>query len=152
MSSTLRLSRRAEWAEGQPISELMSRALAEPDLISLAAGFVDQQTLPVESTRKALEAILTDDHSARAALQYGTTAGYPPLREALLQRLLDSDACCHKLSIDQVVVTAGSNQLLHLVSESILDPGDIVLCAAPTYFVYLGTLSNLGATELGRVD
>jgi 2-aminoadipate transaminase len=39
--------------------------------------------------------------------------------------------------------------LLHLVSESILDPGDIVLCSAPTYFVYLGTLSNLGAQSLG---
>ncbi len=149
MSSELRLSHRAQWAEGQPISNLMSRALAEPGLISLAAGFVDQQTLPVEATRQALQTILSDDESARAALQYGTTPGFPPLREALLQRLLQSDACCHEWSIDQVVVTAGSNQLLHLVSESILDPGDIVLCAAPTYFVYLGTLSNLGAQSYG---
>lgn len=149
MSSTLRLSRRAEWAEGQPISELMSRALAQPDLISLAAGFVDQQTLPVELTRLAIDAVLADGELSRAALQYGTTPGYPPLREALLERLLASDACCHELTIDQVVVTAGSNQLLHLVSESLLDPGDIVLCAAPTYFVYLGTLSNVGARSIG---
>ena len=97
MSSSLRLSQRAEWAEGQPISDLMSRALAEPELISLAAGFVDQQTLPVEPTREALASLFADESSARAALQYGTTPGYPPLRQALLERWLAHDACYHEL-------------------------------------------------------
>jgi len=146
-----RLSRRAAWAEGQPISELMSRALADPNLISLAAGFVDQQTLPVEPTAEAFRSLFADAESARAALQYGTTPGYPPLREALLNRFLDADettADDAKLSIDQVVLTAGSNQLLHLVCESLLDPGDIVLCASPTYLVFLGTLGNLGARSV----
>ncbi len=149
MSPVFRSSQRAAWSEGQPISELMSRALAEPNLISLAAGFVDQQTLPVAPTRSAMESLLADAEAAQAALQYGTTPGYLALRETLLQRFLATDACCHELAIDQLVITAGSNQLLHLVSESILNPGDIVLCAAPTYFVYLGTLSNLGAQSLG---
>jgi 2-aminoadipate transaminase len=149
MSSALRLSQRAEWAAGQPISDLMSRALAEPELISLAAGFVDQQTLPIEPTREALASLFADDSSARAALQYGTTPGFPPLREALLERWLARDACYHELSIEQVIVTAGSNQLLHLVGESLLDPDDIVLCTAPTYLVFLGALSNLGARSLG---
>ena len=34
------------------ISRLMAEALARPDLVSLAAGFVDQATLPVEATRR----------------------------------------------------------------------------------------------------
>ncbi|MBM4088402.1 MAG: PLP-dependent aminotransferase family protein [Planctomycetes bacterium] len=149
MSTTLRLSHRAEWAEGQPISELMSRALAEPDLISLAAGFVDEHTLPVDPTREALASMFADGGGLKAALQYGTTSGYPALREAILSRFVQTNACQRDLSIDQVVVTAGSNQLLHLVSESLLDPGDIVLCSAPTYFVYLGTLGNAGALSYG---
>jgi len=149
MSSTLRLSQRAEWADGQPISDLMSRALADPQLISLAAGFVDQSTLPVEPTRLALASLFADPAAAQAALQYGTTPGYPPLRAALLDRLLATDACCLDLSVDQVVITAGSNQLLHLVCETLLDPGDIVLCTAPTYLVFLGTLSNVGARSVG---
>ncbi len=149
MSSVLRFSRRAELADGQPISELMSRALADPHLISLAAGFVDQQTLPVEPTRQALAALMADDEEARAALQYGTTPGYPPLREALLDEFIRKNGRDQELAIDQVVVTAGSNQLLHLVSESLLDPGDIVICSAPTYLVYMGTLTNLGARSLG---
>ena len=44
------LSRRAHWSAGQPISYLMHMALARPSLISLAAGFVDQHSLPVEAT------------------------------------------------------------------------------------------------------
>jgi len=52
-------------------------------------------------------------------------------------------------AVEQVLVTAGSNQLLHLLSEVMLDPGDVVLCAAPTYFVVLGTLAGCGAQAMG---
>src|SRR5688572_18547482 len=69
------LSRRAHWSVGQPISYLMHMALARPQLISLAAGFVDQQSLPLEATQAAIEAILRDPPAGRAALQYGTTHG-----------------------------------------------------------------------------
>lgn len=144
------LSQRANWAEGQPISDLMARALANPQLISLAAGFVDQQSLPADATRQALEALFADGAEARRALQYGTTPGYPPLREALLEMARQNDgAALERVSVDQLVLTAGSNQLLHLVVESLLDPGDIVLCATPTYLVFLGTLGNIGARSVG---
>jgi 2-aminoadipate transaminase len=153
MPSENGLSRRAHWAGGEPIANvLMAKALAHPELVSLAAAFVDHQTLPVEATRKALEQIWSDPTKARSALQYGTTIGYPPLREALLDRLLRADgrtAAEMALSADQVVVTAGSNQLLYLVGDSVLDPGDIVICGAPSYFVILGTLRNLGARPVG---
>jgi len=145
-------SQRANWAEGQPISELMARALANPRLISLAAGFVDQQSLPTEATDRALAGLFQDPDAAQAALQYGTTPGFPQLRERVLERALSadgSDSIAPPPTVDQVVVTAGSNQLLHLVVESLLDPGDIVLCAAPTYLVFLGTLANVGARSYG---
>jgi 2-aminoadipate transaminase len=51
--------------------------------------------------------------------------------------------------IENVVVTAGSNQLLFLLGDVLLDPGDIVLCAAPTYYVFLGALANFGARAVG---
>ena len=146
------LSNRAVWAAGQPISALMSQALAHPELISLAAGFVDGSTLPVESTRVGLERLLSSPSTARAALQYGTTPGEPRLRDLVLQRFLQQDGIDSRqdsLSIDEVVITAGSNQLIHLVLESLLDPGDIVLCAAPTYLVFLGLMRHLGARAIG---
>jgi 2-aminoadipate transaminase len=139
------LSRRAHWSAGQPISYLMHLALQRPQLISLAAGFVDQHSLPAEITRQATEALLGEPASARAALQYGTTHGFTPLREAILHRLLEMDGGGVAPALDQVVLTAGSNEMLHLVADSILDPGDIVLAGAPNYFVFLGMLGNLGA-------
>jgi 2-aminoadipate transaminase len=75
--------------------------------------------------------------------------GYRPLREAIVADLRARDADCPDIALDQVIITAGSNQLLHLVSDTLLNPGDIVLCAAPTYLVYLGTLSNLGVRSVG---
>ncbi len=148
MAAAPNFSQRAQLAGGQPISRLMHLALANPGLISLAAGFVDQSTLPVDATRQAVERVLAEPTYARAALQYGSTAGDARLRQMVLDRFCQADgrtAGQSRLSIEQVLLTAGSNQLLHLVAEALLDPGDIVLCAAPSYFVFLGILGNLGA-------
>jgi 2-aminoadipate transaminase len=147
------LSRRATWAPGEPIATvLMARTLAQPDLVSLAAGFVDSETLPIEITRLAAEAILSDPQKARASLQYGTTIGYLPLREAVLERTLQADGRTARelnVSAEQVVIMPGSNQLLFLLGDVLMDPGDIVICSAPSYFVYLGTLANLGVRAVG---
>jgi 2-aminoadipate transaminase len=124
----------------------MHLALAQPNLISLAAGFVDQHSLPVEVTERALDALLGDPVAGGAALQYGTTHGFAALREIVLARAKEMDRGAGALaSLDQVVLTAGSNELLHLVCDTILNPGDMVLASAPTYFVFLGMLGNLGA-------
>jgi 2-aminoadipate transaminase len=130
----------------------MAKALVNPGVISLAVGFVDQQTLPVGPTGQAFQQLWSDAEMARAALQYGTTRGHLPLREAILERMLQADGRSAgelQLSVDQVVVTAGSNQFLALVSDALMDPGDIVICGAPSYYVYLGTLRNLGVRAVG---
>ncbi len=146
------LSQRSRWAGGQPISRLMAVALERPELISLAAGFVDPDSLPVEDVRLAIDALLSHPERARGALQYGSTLGHAPLRAALAERATEADQRLGletRLRTEQTIITAGSNQLLHLVGEVLIDPGDIVLCCAPTYFVFLGTLTNLGARSVG---
>ncbi len=152
MSSVDSLSRRAISAASQPISDLMHKALAHPELISLAAGFVDQVTLPVEETELAVAAVLRDVRRGQAALQYGTPAGYLPLREAVLAQLYDNDGDAlagQHIAVDQVLITAGSNELLHLLVDTMCNPGDIVLCTEPTYFVFLGILRNIGVRPVG---
>jgi 2-aminoadipate transaminase len=128
----------------------MARALANPRLISLAAGFVDSASLPQSEVQLASQQLLSETAATQQALQYGTTIGYTPLREAILEQF-QADERMHAadLHVDRVVLTAGSNQLLHLVTETLLDPGDIVLCSSPSYFVYLGLLKNLGVRAVG---
>ena len=75
MASLDTLSIRAGLAATQPIGELMRRALAHPELISLAAGFVDQVSLPVEATHEAVEAVLKDPRRAKPRCSTGRRPG-----------------------------------------------------------------------------
>lgn len=135
-----------------PISWLMKLALDRPRLISLAAGFTDNETLPVEEIGQITRGILRQPKLARAALQYGTTIGLPQLRRELLRRWQQQDQfTSHRSPItsDHVIVTNGSQQLLYLVAEVLCDPGDIVLVEDPTYFVYLGILQAMDVRTFG---
>ena len=60
-----------------PISWLMKMTLDHPHLISLAAGFTDNESLPVEHARALLAEILRRPRTGRPALQYGTTMATP---------------------------------------------------------------------------
>ena len=68
-------SQRARWAGGQPISQLMAYALQNPDLISLAVGFVDTDTLPASAASDAWSALFQDPQAASAALAVRDDAG-----------------------------------------------------------------------------
>lgn len=146
----VRLSQRWHYAREQAISFLMQQAVENPQVISLAAGLVDSSTLPVDETRTALDRLWSKPGAARLALQYGTTAGSDRLRRLLLEhfaRLEENDAA-RDLSPERVIVTTGSQQLLSLACEVLLDPGDICLVAGPTYFVFCGNLNGVGAESV----
>lgn len=135
----------------QPISYFMRQAVENPNLISLAAGLVDPQSLPVAEIGQAFERIARRPGRGFAALQYGTTQGLAGLRDKLLMRVAALDGVTPReisLSPEEVVVTTGSQQFLYLISQVLLDPGDIVLTEAPSYFVYQGTLNSLGVRTL----
>ena len=134
------------------ISEFMQTALANPGLISLAAGFVDQKSLPQAIVERITGEILADPVESRRALQYGTTIGDQTLRNqlvGLLERNEGVQPGAFEGLASRVVVTTGSAQLLYLVAEALLDPGDIVLVEAPTYFVFLGVIETRGARAIG---
>lgn len=150
------------------ISWLMNLTLAHPKLISLAAGFTDNVSLPVDEARALLDEILSAPRTGQPALQYGTTAGDPLLRELTAKRLAELDTLAtgaavrdrrtlgspsanrraatvaKGISPDRLLITHGSQQLLYLLTEALCDPGDIVLVEDPTYFVYLGIAQSHG--------
>jgi 2-aminoadipate transaminase len=147
----LQLSQHAQRTADQPISYFMRQAVENPNLISLAAGLVDPLSLPDAEVKEALDSLLANPAKARHMLQYGTTQGYAPLREKLLSHVCALDgvpAGQLSLTTDAVAMTTGSQQLLSLVGEMLLDPGDVVITEAPSYFVFQGTLKSLGARTL----
>jgi 2-aminoadipate transaminase len=147
----IHFSERSYQTADQPISYFMQQAIENPNLISLAAGLVDPGSLPAPEVAEAMASLLHRPSTAQAALQYGTTQGYAPLREKLLGRLAQLDGITpHEMGLTtaDVVITTGSQQLLYLLSELLLDPGDLVITEAPSYFVYQGTLNSLGVRTL----
>lgn len=142
------ISQHALRASQQAIGFLMHQAVENADCISLAAGLVDEQTLPVTLIRDAVDELLTDTPAGRSLLQYGTTAGPDRVRSAVRDhfcRLEHRAPDDPRVSTGRFVLTTGSQQLLELITEAVVDPGDIVIVAAPTYFVYLGVIQASGA-------
>jgi 2-aminoadipate transaminase len=127
-----------------PISWLMKLTLDHPKLISLAAGFTDNESLPIEEARRLLEMVLASPKGGRAALQYGSTVGDPHLRELTAEHLRIGDGAKTGAnhSPARTIITSGSQQLLYMTAEALCDPGDIVLVEDPTYFVYLGIMQS----------
>jgi len=131
----------------------MEQALTHPRLISLAAGFTDNPSLPVIETRAVLAELLADEPGARSSLQYGKSSGDPRLIRLTAERLQAQDATAlppkHSLPVanydpGRLLITHGSQQLLYLLMEALCDPGDIVLVEDPTYFVFLGMVQSRG--------
>jgi len=159
------LSKIARRATEPPISWLMHAALSRPNLISLAAGFTDNSSLPVAETRALLNQILRSAKTGQPALQYGSTAGDTALRRLTASHLrrLDMRSSSSsfsslelesrmrtkveaedKYSPERLLITSGSQQLLYMTAEALCDESDIVLVEDPTYFVYLGILQSRG--------
>lgn len=135
-----------------PISWLMHAALSRPKLISLAAGFTDNATLPTEFSRRLLTEILRTPKTGQPALQYGITAGEPGLRHLTAQHLQKLDAVAAKSkshSPERVLITGGSQQLLYMTLEALCDEDDIILVEDPTYFVFLSILQSRGIQARG---
>ncbi len=143
------LSRRAARTTAQPIGELMAMGVERQDVISLAAGLVDFDTLPSEDLALIAADLLQGvTRDARVPLQYGTTEGHAELRGRLLSHIASLDGLApedYRATAEDIVISSGSQQLLFLLTDVLVDEGDIVITAWPSYFVYTGALKGFGA-------
>ena len=131
------------------IVDLMARALANPELLSLAAGFTDNTVLPRDLVgRFAVE--LSQPGLEDEPLQYGQNQGRPLLRELTCQRIATHPGeQAGAFNPSQLFITNGSQQALYLAIQALCDPGDIVLVEEPSYFVCLEMLKGLGLRPVG---
>ena len=104
-------------------------ALTErPEVISLAGGWPDTSTFPPDS----YAALMSDvaGNSCARALQYGPTEGLMLVKQCVAE-VMRSEGM--EIDVDEVLVTTGGQQVIDLVCKTLLDPGDVVVCEAPTY-------------------
>jgi DNA-binding transcriptional MocR family regulator len=125
--------------ETSAIRELF-KLLGKPGIISFAGGFPDSALFDVEGIREATNAALNQDPGA--ALQYGATEGYNPLREQLAAFMQDKGTT---VSPDQLIVTTGSQQALDLLGKTMISPGDKVIVEGPTFLATIQCFRLYGA-------
>jgi 2-aminoadipate transaminase len=114
---------------------------ARPGMISLAGGLPAPEMFPLDALRTATMQVLSRYGSH--ALQYSITEGLVPLREKIVRKL---DGDTPRCSIDNVIITQGSQQALELLSKLFLDKGSIVFTENPSY------LGALQAFRLFQAD
>ncbi len=120
------------------------KAARHPHPIDLAGGCSDSRLFPAEDYRRVIQTILRRD--GVTALEYGDHAGYYPLRNTI-SRVLASQGIPAKP--ENVLITAGSQQAIALVTQLLLRPGDAVLVESPTYAIALDLFRALGLKIVG---
>ncbi len=95
---------------------------AGADSINLGLGQPDFDT-PQHIKDAAIKAIL------EGKTGYTNNTGIPELRNAICTKLKNENGLsCHP---DQLIVTAGASEALHIVMQAMVDEGDRVLCPDP---------------------
>ncbi len=112
---------------------------SRPEVVSLAGGMPNISGLPLDAVAGTIGDLIRD--SGTSAMQYGSGQGDPQLREQICEVMAAEGISAHP---DDVVVTVGSQQAVDLVTRVFCDPGDVVLCEAPSY---VGALGVFGAYE-----
>jgi len=135
---------RLNHVETSAIRELF-KLLGKPGIISFAGGFPDSAMFDVDGIRAASEAALREEPGA--ALQYGATEGYNPLREQLAAFMAAKGVA--DLRPDQLIVTTGSQQALDLIGKVLLGPGDTALVEAPTFLATIQCFRLYGPQVIG---
>lgn len=129
------VDRYAARTRGMTASEI--RALfsvaSRPEVVSLAGGMPNISGLPLDVVGGAISELVATH--GPVAMQYGSGQGDPVLREQICDVMRLERVEAHP---DDVVVTVGSQQAVDLVTRIFCDPGDVVLCEAPSYVGALG--------------
>lgn len=112
-------TRAAERVGSSAIRDIL-HVTERPEIISMAGGLPDPAAFPAAELEQAFTEELRSD--AAGALQYSATAGYAPLREWV-----------NPEDPERVVVTAGSQQAIDLVTRSVVAPGETVALGDPAY-------------------
>jgi 2-aminoadipate transaminase len=101
---------------------------ARPEVISLAGGLPDTSTFPAGTFAAQMTRIAQE--SAAEALQYGPTEGFAETVDCIVQ-VMGAEGMLP--DPDDVIVTTGGQQAIDLICKTLVDPGDVVVCEAPTY-------------------
>ena len=124
--------------KGSAIREMFKR-MADPEIISLAGGNPASELFPADELSKIAGKILMT--SPTVALQYGTTDGYPKMKDCAIARAKEAGAYNEG---DEVLIMTGANQGIDLTAKAIINKGDKIIVESPSF---IGSLNAFRTYE-----
>ncbi len=118
---------------------------ADPSVISLSAGNPAPEAFPAREIAEISRDVLAN--RAVEALQYSITEGYAPLRTHLKEYMKSH----HQVGrdFDDILITSGAQQVMDLVTKSLCNEGDVVICEAPSFIGSLNSFRSYNARLRG---
>lgn len=113
---------------------------AGPNSINLGLGQPDFDT-PQHIKDAAIEAI------NKGLTGYTMNLGFPELRSALSRKFKEENH--FSVSTDEIIVTSGASEALHLALQALVDKGDEVLIPDPGFLSYFTLTKMAGAKVVG---
>ena len=137
-------SQRVQSLKPSAIREILKNS-SDPNVIPLSAGNPAPDAFPYDAVQEISQNLLR--HAPIEALQYGVTEGYGPLRQHLLAYMKKK----HHVGgeDDDILITSGAQQVMDLLTKTLLNEGDTVLCEAPSFIGSLNTFRSYRANLVG---
>lgn len=137
-------SERVKSLKPSAIREILKNSSA-PGIIPLSAGNPAPDAFPYKDIASISQKLLA--HTPMEALQYSVTEGYAPLRQHLAEYMQNK----HRVGGpgDDVLITSGAQQVMDLLTKTLLNEGDAVLCEAPSFIGSLNTFRSYRAKLCG---
>ena len=131
------LSRRARIGWGAAIATPRPSMSA---LYEFGGGYPDPASFPYDGMVEATARMVKDEGAA--AMTYGEPQGYRGLRELICTKYERFES--FKTEPENIIVANGSGHALALAFSAFVDPGDVVICEAPTFSGSLNTIRRHG--------
>ncbi|MEN9956969.1 MAG: hypothetical protein RIR46_577 [Actinomycetota bacterium] len=114
--------------------------VSRPEVVSLAGGMPYVHALPKDLIARSFETLMAD--RGDLAIQYSGGQGDLKLRDQV-RELMALEGI--KSSVEDIVMTTGSQHGLDLISGLFLDKGDVVLAEGPSYVGAIGIFRHYEA-------
>lgn len=132
--------RGARLVGAQAMLRRLIEASLDPQVARLGQGIPDAALFPQRALQRCLLSVVrrAPDMFATYALR---TEGSPALRTQIVRHYAQLGA---RIDADELLVTNGCSEALHLAVRAVAQPGDTIAVESPTYFGFLQTVENLG--------
>ena len=118
-------------------------SMNDPDVTSFGGGAIAKECLPVDIVREIVSDIMTVEGRGYEILSYGPVIGAKDLREVVVKELLAPKGV--QANTDNIIITTGGLEVMSLMCQLFIEPGDVILVESPTFVHSVETFSMFEA-------